>query len=244
MPEARVARRRGHGEDAIYFAAAHNRYAGAISLGFAPDGKRIRRTVTGRTKQEVRDKLKVPAPVTPGALRLGHQHSVTIARLALRFGRKIRAAGRHQQGMSQLTLARAEALRGNPAWIGTGLRYSLTAVCAGSAGVHAALIQPHFLESRLLGSAFTVAAVALLLAALFVRQPRHDSWAIVVTTATLCVIAVSYLLSRSTGIPVLIAHAEHVDPLGTVTTAAELVGAMCGVVLMSRNARPSGKDEK
>ncbi len=48
----------GHGEDAIYFDATKNRYVGAISVGFGPDGKRIRRKVTGRTKQEVRDKLK------------------------------------------------------------------------------------------------------------------------------------------------------------------------------------------
>jgi hypothetical protein len=41
-------RRRGHGEDAIYFDAAKNRYVGAISLGFGPDGKRTRRKVTGR----------------------------------------------------------------------------------------------------------------------------------------------------------------------------------------------------
>ena len=53
-----TARRRGHGEDAIYFDEAKNRYVGAISLGFGPDGKRTRRKVTGRTKQEVRDKLK------------------------------------------------------------------------------------------------------------------------------------------------------------------------------------------
>jgi hypothetical protein len=53
-----TARRRGHGEDAIYFDAAKNRYVGAISVGFDPDGKRIRRKVTGRTKAEVRDKLK------------------------------------------------------------------------------------------------------------------------------------------------------------------------------------------
>ena len=50
--------RRGHGEDAIYFDAAKSRYVGAISVGFGPDGKRLRRKVTGRTKQEVRDKLK------------------------------------------------------------------------------------------------------------------------------------------------------------------------------------------
>jgi hypothetical protein len=53
-----TARRRGRGEDAVYFDAAKNRYVGAVSLGFGPDGKRIRRKVTGRTKQDVRDKLK------------------------------------------------------------------------------------------------------------------------------------------------------------------------------------------
>jgi hypothetical protein len=53
-----TARRRGHGEDAIYFDATKNRYVGAVSLGFGPDGKRSRRKVSGRTKQEVRDKLK------------------------------------------------------------------------------------------------------------------------------------------------------------------------------------------
>jgi integrase len=51
-------KRRGHGEDAIYFAADKNRYIGAISIGFGPDGKRLRRKVSGKTKQEVRDKLK------------------------------------------------------------------------------------------------------------------------------------------------------------------------------------------
>ena len=53
-----TSRRRGRGEDAIYLDAAKNRYVGAISLGFGTDGKRLRRKVTGRTKQEVRDKLK------------------------------------------------------------------------------------------------------------------------------------------------------------------------------------------
>jgi integrase len=53
-----TSRRRGHGEDAIYLDPAKNRYVGAVSLGFGPDGKRLRRKVTGRTKQEVRDKLK------------------------------------------------------------------------------------------------------------------------------------------------------------------------------------------
>jgi hypothetical protein len=53
-----TARRPGYGEDAIYFDAAKNRFVGAISVGFGPGGKRIRRKVTGRTKAEARDKLK------------------------------------------------------------------------------------------------------------------------------------------------------------------------------------------
>jgi integrase len=53
------AKHRGHGEDSIYFDAAKNRYVGAISLGFDETGARERRKVRGKTKQEVRDKLKV-----------------------------------------------------------------------------------------------------------------------------------------------------------------------------------------
>jgi hypothetical protein len=56
---AATARRRGYGEDSIYFDAANNCWTAAVSLGFSPDGKRrIRRKVTGRTKTVVKDKLK------------------------------------------------------------------------------------------------------------------------------------------------------------------------------------------
>ena len=51
-------RRRALGEDGIYLDAARNRYMGAVSLGYGPDGKRIRRKVSGKTKQEVRAKLQ------------------------------------------------------------------------------------------------------------------------------------------------------------------------------------------
>jgi hypothetical protein len=51
--------RRGHGEDSICFDEAKQRYIGVISLGWSVDGKRrIRRKVSGRTKTEVRDKLR------------------------------------------------------------------------------------------------------------------------------------------------------------------------------------------
>jgi integrase len=53
-----VAARRGYGEDSIYWHEAKSRYVGAISLGYDLKGKRIRKSVTGKTKAEVRDKLK------------------------------------------------------------------------------------------------------------------------------------------------------------------------------------------
>ena len=51
MSETKV-QRPGFGEDGIYLDAARNRYMGAISLGFGPDGKRIRRKVSGKTRQD------------------------------------------------------------------------------------------------------------------------------------------------------------------------------------------------
>lgn len=49
--------RRGWGDDGLYWVASRNRYAGAISLGWGSTGKRQRKIVYGRTKQEVKDKL-------------------------------------------------------------------------------------------------------------------------------------------------------------------------------------------
>jgi hypothetical protein len=38
-------KRRGHGEDSIYWDASRNRYIGAVDLGLSPDGTRIRKKV-------------------------------------------------------------------------------------------------------------------------------------------------------------------------------------------------------
>ena len=62
--------RRGYGEDGIYFDhtgdcrdSTHHRgcagrWRGVVSLGFGPDGKRIRKKVSGKTRTEVKDKLR------------------------------------------------------------------------------------------------------------------------------------------------------------------------------------------
>jgi integrase len=63
-------KRRGYGEDSIYFdhtsdccdrqhhRGCPGRWRGSVSLGFGPDGRRVRRKVSGRTKTEVKDKLQ------------------------------------------------------------------------------------------------------------------------------------------------------------------------------------------
>jgi hypothetical protein len=137
--------------------------------------------------------------------------------------------------MSLSSLPRVPVVASWPVPAQAVVRYFVTAVCAASAGVHAALVGPHLAEGGpMLGAAFAAAAAALAIAALAVRQPRHDWWAPAVAAAVLCVIAVAYLLSRSIGIPLLINETEQLDPLGAGTTVAELAGAICSVALISR----------
>lgn len=50
--------RAGHGDDSIYWDKSKNRYIGAVSLGYTPAGKRNRPKVSGKTKAEVRQKLR------------------------------------------------------------------------------------------------------------------------------------------------------------------------------------------
>ena len=51
-------KRRGRGEDSIYWDEAKSCYVGAVSLGYSPSGTRVRKRVMARTKTEVREKLK------------------------------------------------------------------------------------------------------------------------------------------------------------------------------------------
>ena len=72
-------KRRGQGEDSIYWDSSKNRYVGAVSLGFSPAGTRIRRKVTGRTKAEVRDKLRQLRQEVDSGLRLSRSYTVSAA---------------------------------------------------------------------------------------------------------------------------------------------------------------------
>jgi len=76
MAGAKAAGRRGHGEDGIYFDASKSRYVGAVSVGYGADGRRIRRKVVGRSKAEVRDKLKAPHREMDSHIRPGPRYTV------------------------------------------------------------------------------------------------------------------------------------------------------------------------
>jgi hypothetical protein len=76
LTQASLSKRRGQGEDSIYWDESKNRYIGAVSLGFSPSGARIRKKVTGRTKAEVRDKLRELHRQVEGGLRPRRRYTV------------------------------------------------------------------------------------------------------------------------------------------------------------------------
>jgi integrase len=69
-------KRREHGEDSIYWDESRNRYIGAADLGFSPAGTRIRKKVSGKTKVEVRDKLRELHKETDAGLRPRRRYTV------------------------------------------------------------------------------------------------------------------------------------------------------------------------
>ena len=71
--------RRGHGEGSVYRDAANGTWVGAISLGWRPDGSRIRCKVTGRTKTEVREKLKKLQAEADAGLKTSASYTVSKA---------------------------------------------------------------------------------------------------------------------------------------------------------------------
>ena len=85
------ASRRGYGEDGIYFDhradcqdSAHHktcsgRWRGVVSLGYAADGKRIRKKVSGQTRTEVKDKLKALHTELDAGVRTAAGYTVDMA---------------------------------------------------------------------------------------------------------------------------------------------------------------------
>jgi integrase len=85
-------KRRSRGDDAIYWDESKSSYVGAVSLGFTAAGARRRRTVRGRTKAEVRDKLKALRSEIETGVTSSARYTVTEAvRKWLQVGLKGRA---------------------------------------------------------------------------------------------------------------------------------------------------------
>jgi hypothetical protein len=117
------------------------------------------------------------------------------------------------------------------------LRGVTATVCAGSAGVHAALVPEHLHESVPLGLSFAVAAVLLGVAAALMGL--RDGVRVVAPVGTLLIgTALAYVLSRTTGLPGLVDHPEPVDALGSATSFLEVAGACACVWLIALRSSP------
>jgi hypothetical protein len=119
--------------------------------------------------------------------------------------------------------------------VNVSVRYSVSVVCAASAGVHAVLVVPHQHEAGLrAASAFALSAFALAMCAVMLRSPQPSNRVVVLTLVVLLGTAGCYLLSRTTGIAPLDLDREGVDVLGIVTTAPEVLAAAAAMLLLHR----------
>lgn len=134
-----------------------------------------------------------------------------------------------------MTLSSGPMLARSAGSVNDALRGTVVLVCAASAGVHAALVPEHLAEGGpLLGGAFAASALALAVVAVLARRPGRERRVVSVAVVVLVANALAYLLSRTTGLPLLIPDPEEVDLLGVATTLAEVVGAVAGVLLLTR----------
>ena len=69
-------KRRARGEDSIYYDRSRDRWAGTITVGWKPDGRRDRIIVRGRTKTEVKDKLRTKHLGLAAGIRTPANYSV------------------------------------------------------------------------------------------------------------------------------------------------------------------------
>jgi integrase len=72
-------KRRGRGEDSIFWDDSKDRYVGVVSLGYSPSGTRVRKKVMGRTEAEVRERLKELHQQVENGLRPRRHYTVNDA---------------------------------------------------------------------------------------------------------------------------------------------------------------------
>ena len=137
-----------------------------------------------------------------------------------------------------MDLSIAPILTAGSSRVNVRLHHAVVLVCAASAGVHAALVPDQLREGGpRLGGAFALSAVATAVAAVLLHKPRSakvTKTALVATALTLLGVAVAYVLSRTSGLPFLITDPEALDPIGAVTSAAEVLGGLACLSLLAR----------
>ena len=69
-------KRRARGEDSIYYDRSRDRWTGTITVGWKPDGRRDRIIVRGRTKTEVKDKLRAKHTELAAGIRTTANYTV------------------------------------------------------------------------------------------------------------------------------------------------------------------------
>jgi len=112
--------------------------------------------------------------------------------------------------------------------------------CAASAGAHAGLVPAHLQDEPRLGVAFLV-AVALLVSALIAVRLRPTDGRITAGAAVVLLgLALAYLATRTTGIPVLDPEREAVDVVGVLTTSIEIAGVAFALWLTQPLGRGAG----
>jgi hypothetical protein len=124
----------------------------------------------------------------------------------------------------------------SPAGLAPLARTVVVTACAVSAGVHAGLVPSHLAESRALGIAFAISAVALLWAAASVARADEPPVPCALAAAMLAGLIAAYAASRTIGLPLLEPHAEPLDAVGLVTQVVQGAG-LCAAL---RLCQPTG----
>jgi len=107
----------------------------------------------------------------------------------------------------------------------------VVAMCAASAGAHAALVPQHLDHEPRLGIAFVAATAALLAAAAALAYRPDDATVAQATTVVLAALIGAYVVNVTAGLPWLSDGPEPVDVVGLATKSVEVIGLLFSIRL-------------
>jgi hypothetical protein len=114
----------------------------------------------------------------------------------------------------------------------------IVVACAVSAGVHAALVPEHFAHGAAAGLSFAAAAALLAVAAVAVTV-RQTAPVFAGTAALLFGLIAAYVLTTTTGLPVVHPEPEPVGSLAAVTKMIEAAGLVAALRHLRREWIPA-----